>query len=275
MRRVNAKSAVLRVQPRAPKAAQGAKSGPLSPPEIRRSPGSSPLGRGSHADAIALVCEGLPDRVRSVRVLVDGASQNGKTTFARALCERLAMGDGVLVVHDLKFPDRPQYPYPCVSSVGELRRALIRGEPAVTCRPGVAADDAALAVRQCAEAGFSATLLLDEVQPALRVQAQTGEVVERVWAGQNLTWLCLQGGGLGGSLVQLCQVPKMVPGSLLDNLTAVVVFGTGGRSLGYAADLGLVPKDAIDVVRVLAVGECCVFLPDRDWNRVVYYSPRP
>jgi hypothetical protein len=208
--------------------------------------------------------------VRSVRVLIVGASQRGKTTFAKKFCGVLT-GGGSLVVFDQKFPDLVQYQGRTVCAVEELREALLESVPSIVCRAPLGAEDAAAAVKDVAECGERVTLLIDEVSPALKVNSSTGEPVERVWAGPSLTWMCLQGGGLGASLVQLCQMPRMVPGSLVDNATAYVFFGTGGRSLSYSVDdLRVLPREAAAVVSGLAVGECCVFFPDRDWNRTVY-----
>jgi hypothetical protein len=214
----------------------------------------------------------VPEVARSVRVLVVGASQNGKTYFARQLCAALAARGscGSLVVFDQKFPDRAQYAGLAVSDLPALYAALVDCHPAVVCRAPLTAEDAAFAVRNCAEAGTGATLLLDEIQPALKLNRDTGEPIERAWAGPSLIWLCLQGGGLGGSLVQLCQLPRMVPGSFVDNATAVVFFGSGGRSLEYSLDLKLLPRQAAETVARLARGQCCVFFPDRNWDGLIY-----
>jgi L-fucose mutarotase/ribose pyranase (RbsD/FucU family) len=224
------------------------------------------------AEVIGLILDGLPDVVRSVRVLIVGASQRGKTTFARMLCAALASRGhgGSLVVFDQKFPDRAQYEGLEVTTLEGLYASLADHEPVIVCRAPLTAEDGAAAVRAAAETGDAATLLGDEIQPMLRVNRDTGEPVERVWAGSSLVWLCLQGGGLGGSFVQLCQLPRMVPGSLVDNVTATVFFGSGGRSLDYALDLKLLPREAAPVVARLAVGQCCVFFPDRQWDGETY-----
>lgn len=210
--------------------------------------------------------------MRSVRVPIIGASQRGKTTFAKRLCAELARrgAAGSLVIFDQKYPDRAQYEGRAVATVAELRAALQDAAPVIVCRAPLAADEAAGAVRDVAEYGEPATLLIDEISPALKVNPATGEPMERVWQGPSLLWLCLQGGGLAASLVQLAQLPRMLPGSLLDNATAYVFFGTGGRSLDYARELKLLPPAAAARVASLAVGECCIFYPDREWDGVTY-----
>lgn len=218
----------------------------------------------------------MPKVVRSVRVLLVGASQKGKTTFGKKLCKALAARGscGTLVIFDQKFPDLVQYDGQVVTSVEGLRKAILDGAPVVVCRAPLTAEEAATAVREAAECGERATLLVDEVVPVLKVNAATGEPMNQVYCGPSLIWLCLQGGGLGASYIQLCQLPKMVPGSFVDNATVYVVFGTGGRSLSYSVDdLRLVPREASATVAGLRVGECCVFFPDRDWDRTVYLSP--
>ena len=277
MPRKNAKRSMLRVQRDTSKAPRGRESAPIPPAQRPRAPGaqaqapSQTLARGTQAQAIALLLEGVPRVVRSVRVLIVGASQRGKTTFAKDFCFALGGARCAMVVFDQKFPDLIQYRGSIASSVGQLRNELVMIAPTVICRAPLTCEDAATAVKDMAECGDRATLLIDEITPALKVNTATGEPVERVWSGPSLVWMCLQGGGLGASLVQLCQMPRMVPGSLVDNATAYVFFGTGGRSLAYSVDdLRIVPREAKDVVAGLAVGECCIFFPDRDWNRTVY-----
>jgi hypothetical protein len=252
-----------------PKASGKAKRGEV--PALSPAPAPA-TGAASQADAIDVILAGVPDVVRSVRVLIVGASQNGKTTFARKLCAEMAARGtcGALVVHDQKFPDHAQYEGEEVSDLGALQRAVVDGEPSIVCRRPLSAEDCARVVRDVAECGEAATLLLDEIRPALKVNTATGEPVEQAWQGQSLIWLCLEGGGLAASFIQLCQLPRMVPGSFLDNATVYVFFGTGGRSLTYSRGLCLLPPEAASVVASLGRGQCCLFFPDREWDGKTY-----
>jgi hypothetical protein len=207
-----------------------------------------------------------------VRVLLLGASQKGKTTFAQRLCAALADrgAGGAIVVFDQKFPDLLQYDGQVVTDLQALYNALADHVPAVICRAPLTAEQAATAVRACAETGDRATLLVDEPRPILKINESTGERMERVFVGPSLIWLCEEGGGLGGSYVQLCQMPRLMPESLKTNLTATVSFGLGGGSLEYAVDMKLLPRAAAETVSRLPVGRCCVFLPDQDWDGLTY-----
>jgi hypothetical protein len=227
-------------------------------------------GQASQEEAVAEIMDGVPEVVRSVRVVIVGASQKGKTTFARKLCSKLA-ADGVLVIHDHKFPDHAQYSGVEVFDQQQLRDAVMDADGrvipgVVVCRPGVTAEDAATVVRDLAECGERATLLIDEPVPALKVNPDTGEPMERVWMGPNLTWLCLQGGGLGASIVLLCPLPRVLPASMIDSATAIVFFRTGGRSLTYSKDYRMLPPEAMPVVSKLAVGQCAMFWAEEDWD---------
>jgi hypothetical protein len=269
------------MQRQAPSKKGGQEHAKLPQAQGRPAPGAPPqaqgaAAQGTHAQAIDLILEGVPRVARSVRVLLVGASQKGKTTFAKKLCAALAQRGtcGTLVIFDQKFPDLVQYAGQPVTTIAALRKAILEGVPAVVCRAPLTVEEAAAAVREAAECGERATLLLDEIAPGLKVNASTGEPMNQVWCGPSPIWLCLQGGGLGASFIELCQLPKMVPGSFIDNATTYVFFGTGGRSLSYSVDdLKLVPRDAAATVAGLQVGQCCVFFPDRDWDRKTYASP--
>ena len=265
---------MFRVQPKASAKKKSAKSTALPRSQGDRKTGEKTPGKIIHAPqsaAVGKILEGVPRVIRSVRVLVMGASQRGKTTWAQTLCAALGDRDSHLLVFDQKWPDHAQYAGMQVHTLGELRRAILAHTDRVICRAPLGADEVASAARDLAECGERVTLLADEITPELRVNPSTGEPVERVWAGPALTWLCLQGGGLGASFVQLCQLPRMVPGSLIDQATAYVVFGIGGRSLSYAVDdLRVVPREAKDIVSSLAVGEFCVFFPDQNWDWTIY-----
>jgi energy-coupling factor transporter ATP-binding protein EcfA2 len=254
------------MQPKTPKPAPRTK-----PSELPSPPPESPARAATQADAAELILDGVPTLQRSVRVLLVGASQRGKSTFARKLAAAMAeRGCGVLVIHDQKFPDRAQYDGALVASLAELRAAVVKGEPIIVCRAPVTAEEAAGVVRDVALHGGAATLLVDEPRPALKVNPGTGEVIEQAWSGPNLLWICIEGGGCGASFVLLCQLPRMIPGSFLDNATCYAFMGTGGRSLSYSQDLKLVPREAVGVLPGLAVGQLCVFLPDRDWDGRVF-----
>lgn len=216
--------------------------------------------------------EGAAERREGKRILLLGATRKGKTTFAKKLIRGMLAEQvcSVALIHDQKLPDRPQYDGALVTSADDARAAILERETDIVCRAGVTVEDAAAIVRELVEAGVPAALMLDEMMPALKVNADTLEPMPRVWAGPTPVWLLLQGGGLGASLVQLVQVPQTLPTSLVDNADAYVCFNLGGRSLQYIADLAIVPRDAIPVVTRLAPGEFCLFFPDREWDRSVY-----
>jgi hypothetical protein len=208
------------------------------------------------------------------RFVIVGASRKGKSTFTLQLAREMLRRRTcqTMVVHDVKDPERPLYDGALVHSLLDARRALASEDPpdVLVCRPGITAAEAASLVQDLAESKEKAALLIDELTPALRVNTDTLEPVSQVFCGPSLVWLQLQGGGLGASVITLVQLPKQMPGSALDNATAFVFFGTGGRSLDYSLDLRLVPKEAADLVSQLERGQCCVFFGDRAWNGVVY-----
>jgi hypothetical protein len=176
-----------------------------------------------------------------------------------------------VVIHDVKNPDQPLYDGKLAHSVAGARRSFAEDAPPfLVCRRGIDAEQAAGIVRDAAEAGERTAFLGDELTPLLRVNPDTLEPVSQVFCGPSLVWLQLQGRGLGASSVILVQLPRQVPGSALDNATAYVFFGLGGRSLDYSLDLRLIPKQAADVVSSLERGQCCVFFGDRQWNGMVY-----
>jgi energy-coupling factor transporter ATP-binding protein EcfA2 len=228
----------------------------------------------TQAEAVAEIIGGVtPGGREGTRVLIVGASRKGKTTFAVSLVGAL-QAEGIartILIHDCKYPDHAQYDGRAVTSLAELRRVYLDERPRViVCRPGVSVEDAAAFVRDVTTLrGESCLLLVDEITPALRVNNDTGEPVSQVWCGPSPLWICLQGGGLGASLVVLAQLPKTVPGSLLDN-AVFVFFGLGGRSLAYSIYLSLLPRDMATVVKALAPGQFVVLWPDRDWSGVVY-----
>jgi hypothetical protein len=228
--------------------------------------------RGSQSAAIETILEACPEG-EGTRIIVAGASGKGKTFFAVRLIREMQRRrlSGTAVIHDVKDPERPLYEGKLVHTVDQARRAVLEAAPDfLVCRPGIGADEAAGLVRDLCEAGEPATLLIDEMSPALRVNEDTGEPCNQIFAGGNLVWLQLQARGLRGSSVILVQLPRQVPTCALDNAVAYVFFGVGGRSLEYSKELRLVPKEAADLVAKLERGQCCVFFADREWDRTVY-----
>lgn len=184
--------------------------------------------------------------------------------LTRGMCD-------IEIVHDIKDPHRAQYEGMGVHSVAEAHALVAQSFPrAIVCRPGISGEEAAELVKDIAEAGTPALFVGDELTPLLKVNEDTGEPINQVFAGPSLVWLQLQGRGPRASSLILLQLPKSVPGSALDNATAMVFFGTGGRSLAYSLDLRLIPKEAAEVVSRLERGQCCVFFADREWDGVVY-----
>jgi hypothetical protein len=221
---------------------------------------------------VELLVEVTP-KGEGVRVLDLGASGKGKTYFAvLAVKELQARGlCSTAVILDIKDPERPQYEGKLVHSIAEAQRALVLERPDfLVCRPGITAEEASQLVQTAAESGEKVAFFGDEMMPLLRVNKDTGEPVPQVFAGPALTWLQLQGRGLGASSFLLVNLPRLVPGSALDNATAYVTFGMGGRSLEYSLDLRLIPRAAANVVARLERGQCCVFFPDREWDGVTY-----
>ena len=175
------------------------------------------------------------------------------------------------VIHDVKDPQTPQYKGRQVHSVEEAHQVIVEESPDfVICRPPMTGEDAAGVVREAAEAGEHFAFLGDELTPLLRVNQDTLEPVPRVFCGPSLVWLQLQGRGPGASSIILLQLPSHMPGSALDNTTAGIYFGLGGRSLDYSLDLRLVPKEAAALLAKMERGECIVVFSDRAWDGVIY-----
>jgi len=254
--KVSQRKAVAAV-PRAPESAT-----PRTPGEEHR----------PQSAAIDLIIDATPAG-EGMRILDLGASGKGKTFFAlRAVKElqRRRMCSTAIIL-DLKDPERPQYDGELVHSIDEARRVLLEEQPPfLVCRPGIAADEAAQLAQDAAEAGEKVAFFADEMMPVLRLNKDTGEPTAQVFAGPALTWLQLQGRGLGATSFLLVNLPRLVPGSALDNATAYVCFGMGGRSLEYSLDLRLIPRQAASIVAKLERGECCVFFPDREWDGIIY-----
>jgi len=202
-----------------------------------------------------------------------GACGKGKTYFAMKCVKEMQRRKmcSTAVILDLKDPERPQYDGKIVKSIADARRILLEDAPPfLVCRPGISAQDAASLVQDGAECGEKLALVADELTPLLRVNEDTLEPQPRIFAGPSLPWLHLQGRGLGASCFILVQLPSHVPGSALDNANCYATFGLGGRSLEYAKDLRLLPKEAVSTVSRLERGQLCVFFCDREWDGIVY-----
>jgi hypothetical protein len=242
---------------------------PAAPPDPQA---GATIARASQATAISRLLEGARARREGKRILLLGATRKGKTTFARALVDGMLRSRvaTVVLVHDQKNPDHQEFNGSGVTSVERIMQRVVEGTQMIVCRAPLTVEDAAHIVRDLVESGVPAALMIDEVTPALRVNEDTGEPVERVWCGPSPVWLALQGGGLGGSLMLNAQLPKTVPGSMVDSAEACVVFNLGGRSLEYSVDLHLIPRAAVGTVTKLVEGECCIFRADQEWDRTIY-----
>ena len=218
---------------------------------------------------MALILAGPIASREGTRVAILGATRTGKSTFAIDFVKAMqaAQVASTAIVHDVKYPHRQQYEGRAVYDGRALADALCSDDPPTTlvCRPGVEADAAAAAVRACAEAGEPAVLFLDESRRAIGKRQS--------WAGDNVPWIYAEGGGLGGSIVSLIQIPQSFPTDAADQSEAIVAFRLGGRSRNYCADQAWIPKEAVETLRTLAVGEFCVFFQDADWDGVIY-GPR-
>jgi hypothetical protein len=238
-----------------------------------RAPAGPPAqSRGTQSAAIALALDAVP-KGEGGRFVIGGASGKGKTWFTvkfihemqrRRICT-------TAIIHDVKDPERPQYEGKIVHSVHDAQRILVEDPPDfLICRPGISGDEAAGLVRDAAEAGEHFAFLGDELTPLLRVNQDTLEPTPRVFCGSALVWLQLQGRGPGASSIILLQLPSHMPGSALDNATAYIFFGLGGRSLDYSLDLRLVPKQAADLLTKMERGQCIVCFSDRPWDGIIY-----
>lgn len=210
------------------------------------------------------------------RVLVFGRTRWGKSSLATHLV-RAAIDSGVagtVLVHDVKYPDRPQYDGASVEAITQIGAALQRSD-VIVCRPPFPADEAAHAARVLAESGEKTLLLVDETRRCLGGSQIwcDGKAADGSQGPRDFEWLCLEGGGVGASLVLLVQRPRQVPGDAVDSAQVNVVMGLGGRSLTYLASAGTVPPEAVEVVRTLPPGAFCVFSDDDTWNGEIYYSP--
>lgn len=210
------------------------------------------------------------------RVLVYGRTRWGKSAFARHLV-KAALNSGVagtVLIHDPKFPDHAQYEGIAVSELSFVGVAVQAGS-VVVCRPPMSAADAAHASRLLSESGERTLLLCDETRRALGGSQIwcDGKNADGTPGPRSFEWICLEGGGLGASLVLLVQRPRQLPGDAVDSAQTHVVFGLGGRSLTYLVTAGTVPPEAKETIRRLPPGAFCVFGDDDDWDGRTYYSP--
>jgi hypothetical protein len=260
------------MQRKKPKVPRGEKVNPALPGQAAAAAGTPAQRRGSQSAAIALALDAIP-KGEGGRFVIGGASGKGKTWFTIRFIKEMQRRRicSTAVIHDVKDPERPQYEGKLVHSVVEARRALVEDAPEfIVCRPGMSGEDAAALVKDAAEAGEHCAFLGDELTPLLKVNADTLEPVPRVFCGPSLVWLQLQGRGPGASSIILMQLPSHMPGSALDNVTAYVFFGLGGRSLDYSLDLRLIPKEAAAKLITMDRGQCIVLFTDRAWDGVIY-----
>jgi len=237
--------------------------------------GQPPTKRGTHEAAIEQLIEPMRNG-EGQRLCFIGASRKGKTAFAIKLA-RAMQAEGLaksIIIVDHKWADKQQYEGTAVTSLAQLRQAYIAGSPTIVCRPGCSVEDAASLVKDAALMKRErCVLIIDEMMPALRVNEDTGEVQDQIWSGPSPLWICLQGGGLGASIIQLVQLPKQVPTSLLDQAQAFVVFACGGRTRRYALRLELFERDVALAAKTYQPGELALMWTDQDWDGVTYYSP--
>ena len=238
--------------------------------------GQAPQHRGTQAAAITLALDAIPKgpdgKPEGGRYLIIGASGKGKTHLAIKLVRELVRRNlcKTTVVLDLKDPERPQYEGAITHSVDEARVILAEESPEfLICRAGINGEEAATLVKDSAEARTKMYFFGDELTPLLKAK-DDGEPIAQSFLGPSLVWLQLQGRGLGAGSVILVNLVKNVPGSALDNCTAYIVFGTGGRSLNSLIDYSIIPRHAIPIVSKLPRGECGVFFTEEDWNGVIY-----
>jgi hypothetical protein len=241
------------------------------PPAPSPRVGSPTPDRRPQAAAIAKLIEGAKGEGK--RILVFGGTRQGKTTFTRKVVfAMLEQGlASYILIHDWKYPQRAQYEGPQATTVDKARELIANGNRVIVCRPPMSVEDTALVVRDLVESEIPAVMMIDETIPALKVNEDNYEPINRSWVGPTPIWLLLQGGGLGATVVMLNNLPLQVPTSMTDSSSGFVVFNLGGRSLNSLIDLRVVPREAAEnVIPKLQPGECCVFLLDQAWDRVVY-----
>jgi hypothetical protein len=255
-------------------------SSPKKQPQLRRLPAepsadarTSAIERRPQAAAIAKLLAGAAKTGEGRRILVFGATRQGKTTFTKRLVAAM-LDQGAasyLLIHDQKYPQRAQYDGAQATTVEQVRELVAAGNHVIVCRPPLTVEDCAQVVRDLVEGDIPAVLLIDETIPALKVNEDTAEPMNRVWMGPTPIWLLLQGGGLGGSVVMLNNLPLQVPTSMLDSASDVVCFNVGGRSLNALVDQRTVTREAAEkVIPRMQPGELLLFSSDQDWDRTIY-----
>jgi hypothetical protein len=262
-----------RLQRKAPPAPRRPKQPRLPRATEPAAPGAPAKSRKSQADAIRLLLDGAAERGEGKRILLLGATRKGKTTFAKKLIVAM-LEQGVChvaLIHDLKYPDHAQYTGPEAHDVAKLRELVLLGHKQIVCRHGLSIEDVASVQREMVENKIRVAVLADETMPCLKVNEETAEPMNRIWAGPTPVWTLLQGGGLGASWIHLVQIPQTLPTSLVDSAEAYVFFALGGRSLRFAyGELRLLPQEAVEPVSIQAPGECALFIPDAEWDHVTY-----
>jgi hypothetical protein len=178
------------------------------------------------------------------------------------------------LIHDVKYPDHAQFSGQEVTAVTQIGSAMQAGS-VVVLRPPVSAMEAAHVAKLLAEYREPTLLLVDETRRALGGSQIwcDGKNSDGSQGPKSFEWLCLEGGGLGASLVLLVQRPRQLPGDAVDSAQVHVVFGLGGRSLAYLVAAGTVPPEAAATVRALKPGAFCLFTDDEEWSGITYYSP--
>lgn len=245
----------------------------LQGPKASRAPSGK---TGSRADGIAAALAPAIASAEGCRILVYGRTRWGKSAFARHLV--MAVLDShvaeTVLVHDVKYPDDAQFVGENVTAITQIGEAMQRGS-VVVLRPPVSAMEAAHAARLLSECREPILLLIDETRRALGGSQIwcDGKNPDGTQGPRSFEWLCLEGGGLGASLVLLVQRPRQLPGDAVDSAQVHVVFGLGGRSLAYLVAAGTVPPEAAATVRALKPGAFCLFTDDEEWNGITYYSP--
>ena len=237
----------------------------------------APAGKtGTRADGIAAALAPAIASAEGCRILVYGRTRWGKSAFARHLVTAVLdsrVAETVLI-HDVKYPDHAQFTGEEATAITQIGEAMQRGS-VVVLRPPVSAMEAAHVARILSEYREPTLLLVDETRRALGGSQIwcDGKNPDGSQGPKSFEWLCLEGGGLGASLVLLVQRPRQLPGDAVDSAQVHVVFGLGGRSLSYLVAAGTVPPEAAATVRALKPGAFCLFTDDEEWSGITYYSP--
>lgn len=246
----------------------------------RQQAAETPRPTRSREDGIAKILGPAEESREGARIAIFGRTRYGKSSFAVHLLDAMVARDiaRTVIIHDVKYPDRQQYNGTPANSKDELRVAL-QTSSVVVCRPnggGFPAADAAAVTRECVEqTGEPTVLLIDETRRALGLNQRfcDNTLPDGKPGPKNFEWLCLEAGGLRGSLVMLVQIPRQLPIDILDSAQYKVVFGVGGGSLDFLIDKRIVAREAAETVMSLPKGAFCIFTDDENWDREIYYSP--